>query len=254
MHKGHHNIFFLGTRILKIQNYIKLNAITRVKRPFASHYSTEFKPKTLYSSPSSFPPEPPIDPLPTPPPEPAGVNNPIDSLPPLDKTCSSITFRIPTDREQLEQIFTPRLYDRYISEFDKIEKEKSTIKIELLKIYGLGIRDIWFTIAPKKVITNREYNIIQWMTSKIALTKISEGMSNIERKSRISFSAAKNYASVINFKVDIEVDADSPYFEPTEKISKSADGHNDITLNWNWRVGDIDYLLEKEDLENKGEK
>ncbi|CAG8841152.1 1631_t:CDS:1, partial [Racocetra persica] len=187
----------------------------------------------------------------------------------------------PTDREQLEQMFTPRLYDRYISEFDKIEKEKSTIKIELLKIYGLGIRDIWFTIAPKKVITNREYNIIQWMTSKIALTKISEGMSNIERKSRISFSAAKNYASVINFKVDIEVDADviytlkseknetliydktrriilfrfeSPYFEPTEKISKSADGHNDITLNWNWRVGDIDYLLEKEDLENKGEK
>ncbi|CAG8781164.1 7031_t:CDS:2, partial [Racocetra persica] len=80
------------TRILKIQNYIKLNALTRVKRPFASHYSTEFKPKTLYSSPSSFPPEPPIDPLPTPPPEPAGVNNPIDSLPPLDKTCSSITF------------------------------------------------------------------------------------------------------------------------------------------------------------------
>ncbi|CAG8555460.1 13507_t:CDS:2, partial [Cetraspora pellucida] len=348
-------------RILKIQNYRKFDALTRVKRPFASHDSTEFKPKTLYSSPSPLPPEPPIDPLPTPPLEPAGINNPIDTLPPPDKTCSSITFpwlygdqppRIknypypipdsgsdiifsllallptfiqhelcklfgfrllkdstssayfpkefiigvtfaiyqvcdalssPTDQEQLKQMFTPRLYDRYISEFEKIEKEKSTIKIELQKIHGLGIRDIWFTIAPKKVITNRDYNIIQWMASKIAVPKISEGMSNIERKSRISFSAAKNYASVINFKVDMEVDADvmytlkseqnetlihdktrrivlfrfeSPYFEPTEKISssKTTDGHSDITLNWNWRVGDIDYLLEKEDLESKDEK
>lgn len=357
MNKGHRNIFFLGTRILKIQNYIELKALTKVKRPFASYYSSVFKPKNLYSTQGSPSPEPPIDPLPTPPPEPAGINNPVDSLPPPDKTGSSITFpwihgdqppRIkhypypipdarsdiifslltllptfiqhelsklfgfrllkdstspayfpkefiigitvaiyqvcdalssPTDREQLEQMFTSRLYDRYISEFEKIEKEKSTINIELLKIYGLGIRDIWFTIAPKKVITNREYNIIQWMTSKIALPKISNEMSNLERSSRISFSAAKNFVSVTNFKVDIEVDADimytlksetneilindktrriilfrfeSPYFEPTEKISKIVD--NDISISWNWRVGDIDYLLEKEDLENKDEK
>ncbi|CAG8757876.1 2058_t:CDS:2 [Dentiscutata erythropus] len=328
------------TRNIKIQNYIELNALTKVKRPFASYYSTVFKPKT---SQSSLSPEPPTDPLPTPPPEPAGVNNPIDSLPPPDKTGSSITFpwiygdqpprikhypypmadtrsdiifsllsllptfmqhelcklfgfRLLKDStspayfpkefiigEQLEQMFTSRLYDRYISEFEKIEKEKSTINIELLKIYGLGIRDIWFTIAPKKVITNRDYNIIQWMTSKIALPKISNEMSNFERRSRISFSAAKSFVSVINFKVDIEVDADvmytlksakneilvhdktrriilfrfeSPYFEPTEKISSSkmTDNNNDISINWNWRIGDIDYLLEKEDLENKDEK
>ncbi|CAG8548747.1 14624_t:CDS:2 [Funneliformis caledonium] len=91
---------------------------------------------------------------------------------------------------------------------------------------------------------------------------------------------AKSFSDGINFKVDVEIDAEvtytlksakdeiliddrsrrpvlfrfeSPHFEPTDRIyyKVSSDLIEEPPVNWNWRVGDIDYLLEIEDLENE---
>jgi len=101
----------------------------------------------------------------------------------------------------------------------------------------------------------------------------SEGDFNESRT-----KVAKSFSDGINFKVDVEIDADiqynlksvkneiliydqsrrlvlfrfeSPYFEPADQIYYKISSDHVEESNWTWRVGDIDYLLEIEDLENE---
>jgi len=174
-------------------------------------------------------------------------------------------------------MLTTRFYDRIITELDKLKSEKSKITIDMLKIYGLNIRDIWVTLGPKKAYskTNREYRIFKWMTLALAVRKTQDDNINESRA-----KVAKSFSDGINFKVDVEIDADvsytlkssedeiliydqtrrpvlfrfeSPYFEPSDRIyyKVSSDIVEGLPVDWNWRVGDIDYLLEIEDLENE---
>ncbi|CAG8551368.1 702_t:CDS:2 [Acaulospora morrowiae] len=201
------------------------------------------------------------------------------------------TLSTPPDREMMEQMFMPRLYDRFNAEIDKITSEKSSVMIDIQKIHNCSIRDIWMTVGPRKATEKRsedddekeKYRMLRWMTIKIGVQRGNENMSYIERKEKVS----KAFAEGFNFKVDVNFDADiayqlkssegqilindqvrrplvvrfeSPYFEPSEKIYKklvnnegriSVGDEDDFEINWNWRVGDIDYLLGKEDLENE---
>ena len=173
-------------------------------------------------------------------------------------------------------MLTPRFYDRIITELDKLETEKSKITIDISKIYGLNVRDVWMTIGTKKAYSNKnnEYRILRWMTMKLAIRKTPlEGDFN-ESRAKVS----KSFSEGVNFKVDVEIDADvqyilksakneiliydqsrrpvlfrfeSPYFEPSDRIYYKVSSDPVEELNWTWRVGDIDYLLEIEDLENE---
>ncbi|CAB4395866.1 uncharacterized protein OCT59_024526 [Rhizophagus irregularis] len=190
------------------------------------------------------------------------------------QVCTSLST--PSERDELQDMLTTRFYDRIITELDKLESEKSSITIDMLKIYGLNIRDVWMSIGPKKAYSNtkKEYRILKWMTMKLAIRNTpSEGDFNESRA-----KVAKSFSDGINFKVDVEIDADmqyilksakneifindqsrrlvlfrfeSLYFEPADRIYYKVSSDNGEESNWTWRVGDIDYLLEIEDLENE---
>ena len=132
------------------------------------------------------------------------------------------------------------------------------------------------TIGPKKAYSNKnkEYRILKWMTMKLAIRNTPlEGDFN-EPRAKVS----RSFSEGVNFRVDVEIDADvlyilksakneilicdhsrrpilfrfeSPYFEPADRIHYKASSDISEGLNWTWCVGDIDYLLEVEDLENK---
>ncbi|RHZ75980.1 hypothetical protein Glove_208g22 [Diversispora epigaea] len=209
----------------------------------------------------------------------------------IRQVCAA--FSTPSDLEALKQMFTPKLYDHFVTELEKISSEKSSITIEISKIYNAKIHDIWVNVGPQKATQKRlsddkeiqkNYLIIHWMTIRIGIQRGDEKESYTERKAKVS----KAFSDGIGFKVDVNFDADiiyslkssenqqliydqvrrplivrfeSPYFEPSNKIFKkitsNETGSGDINeeedsvMNWNWQVGDIDYLLEKEDLESE---
>jgi hypothetical protein len=132
------------------------------------------------------------------------------------------------------------------------------------------------SIGPKKAYSNKnkEYRILKWMTMKLAIRNTSSEGDFNEPRAKVS----KSFSEGVNFKVDVEIDADiqyvlksakneiliydqsrrpvlfrfeSPYFEPADRIHYKASSDLVEELNWTWRVGDIDYLLEIEDLENE---
>ncbi|CAG8660958.1 9926_t:CDS:2 [Funneliformis mosseae] len=191
------------------------------------------------------------------------------------QVCAALS--IPVDRDDLQLMLTTRFYDRMINELDKLESEKSKVTIDIPKIYGINVRDIWVTLGPRKAYSekNREYRILKWMTLTLAIRKTQDDNMN-ESRAKI----AKSFSDGINFKVDVEIDAEvtytlksakdeiliddrsrrpvlfrfeSPHFEPTDRIyyKVSSDLIEEPPVNWNWRVGDIDYLLEIEELENE---
>ncbi|CAG8435463.1 5739_t:CDS:2 [Diversispora eburnea] len=205
----------------------------------------------------------------------------------LAGVCTALST--PSDLEALKQMFTPRLYDRFVTELEKISSEKSSITIEISKIYNSKIHDIWVNVGSQRATQKRfsddkeiqrNYLIIHWMTIRIGIQRGDEKESYAERKAKVS----KAFSDGIGFKVDVNFDADiiyslkssenqqliydqvrrplivrfeSPYFEPSNKIFKkitsneAGNEEEDSVMNWNWQVGDIDYLLEKEDLESE---
>ncbi|CAG8521107.1 4016_t:CDS:2 [Ambispora gerdemannii] len=201
----------------------------------------------------------------------------------LIQVCKALSS--PPDRKGLEQMFTTRLFDRFSTELDNLEAEKSTVSIKIPKIHDSHIQDVWLTMGPRQAFARKsaEFDVLHFMTLKIGVRQGNEeGNWNYFRN-----KLAKSVVEGIGFKVDVAFDVDviytlksakdevlifdqcrrilvvrfeSPYFEPSERIMEmrkdasdvdyyNSNDNNLISLGWNWRVGDIDYLLESEDLE-----
>ncbi|KAF9090012.1 hypothetical protein BGX27_002358 [Mortierella sp. AM989] len=174
------------------------------------------------------------------------------------------------NREPLTNMMTQELYDIFESELQKQESVKSDVSIKLAAIHDGMVKDVWVTLGPKlKSSSTRGFIRWRWQTLTIALRAASDDMSSrdqvvqmmmegVQFKVDVEFDASIDYTIKSNIlKSDVITDFtrrpllvrfETPYFEPAEQMvaSRSMSRPDEAPIDWNWRVSDIDYLLEQD--------
>lgn len=181
-----------------------------------------------------------------------------------------------SQKEKLHDIFTPDILDRFL----KAAPFDVDINIDIPQIYDVNLDNIWVTLGNSKAFSDdNEFEILRWRTIQLGLhkAKIDEDEeSMIEYRQRISKSVLEG----LQISVDVLIDADitynvtskeendivlhdegrrtlrikfvTPYFTPASAIVSSRDPETQEPVNdWNWRIGDIDQLIEKESMEQE---
>ncbi|KAG0044280.1 hypothetical protein BGZ83_010481 [Gryganskiella cystojenkinii] len=187
------------------------------------------------------------------------------------------------DRDALRSMMTQELYDVYETELEKQEKLKSDVKIQLAAVHDGVVKDVWVLLGPKlKTGTARGFIRWRWQSLTVALRAATDQMSSRDQVAQMMMEG-------VQFKVDVEFDAsidytirskqldqdvvsdfsrrpllvrfETPFFEPAEDMvkSRSKSRPDAAPIDWNWRISDIDYLLEqdfivrrhKEDLQDE---
>ncbi|KAK9760479.1 hypothetical protein K7432_015442 [Basidiobolus ranarum] len=167
---------------------------------------------------------------------------------------------------QLKNNLTPKLYERYVSEFENLSKQNATVNLDFIRLYDGFVKDVWVIEGPKKALTDTE-NFVRRQTCTYTLAYHKKGLESESFAKYVEF-ISKESDKGICFKVDVEVDADmhfqleqkdktlvddkarrsiimsfeTEYFEPANKLTEAW---NDGTFAW--RVSDIDRLLEYEE-------
>lgn len=181
--------------------------------------------------------------------------------------------------EELPNILGPDLLDRFL----KAAPSDADIHLDISQIYDVNLGDIWITLGnPAAFSDDRKYEILRWMTVQIGLHKaaINENEESFQDyRQRIS----KSIMEGVQVGVDVLIDADitykvnkkgadndqdvilydegrrvlrmrfaTPYFSPASKMVSGRDSETGEPINdWNWRLVDIDQLLEKEVMDNE---
>ncbi|KAL1919744.1 uncharacterized protein VTP21DRAFT_1675 [Calcarisporiella thermophila] len=190
------------------------------------------------------------------------------------RLCRAITEN---NTSQMEQMMTSDLYNRFTKEINRLHEANARAVIDIPAIYDAYIRDIWVTLGPPRAFSNpREFNIIEWHTLRLGIRKVHD---ENESYTAVRNQVAKCLLDGVHFKVDVEVDADvlyrlmlaekdiireqsrrtvlvsfeTPYFEPADRMveGRSQSEDNEPAMNWQWSIGDIDQLLERERLEKQ---
>ncbi|KAF8961469.1 hypothetical protein BGZ46_001337 [Entomortierella lignicola] len=175
------------------------------------------------------------------------------------------------DREPLTNMMTEELYDKFETELQKQEAVKSDVSIKLAAIHDGMIKDVWVLLGPKlKSGSTRGFIRWRWQTLTVVLRAATDDMSSREQVTQMMMEG-------VQFKVDVELDAsidytiksnvlenaevisdftrrpllvrfETPFFEPADKMvaSRSMSRPDEAPIDWNWRVSDIDYLLEQD--------
>ncbi|KAI8997614.1 hypothetical protein BDB01DRAFT_846245 [Pilobolus umbonatus] len=188
----------------------------------------------------------------------------------------SSQLKSPDDKaltEELHQMMGPDLLDRFMSSVNK----DMNIDIDIPQIYDANVGDIWITLGNANAFSNeKQYDILRWMTVQVGIhkaTKNEEDESFPEYRERI----AKSILEGVQVGVDVLIDADvkyevtsksdndvllydegrrnirmrfaTPYFQPANKMVTGRDPETGEPINdWNWRLVDIDQLLESESM------
>lgn len=176
--------------------------------------------------------------------------------------------------EELSHIFGPDLLDKFL----KAKPSNAEIHIAIPQIYDVNLGDIWITLGnPAAFTDDRKYDILRWMTVQIGLNKatVNEYEEPFQDyRQRIS----KSIMEGVQVGVDVLIDADitykvnnkddkeevilydegrrtlrmrfaTPYFSPASKMVSGRDEETGEPINdWNWRLVDIDQLIEKESM------
>ncbi|KAI8636053.1 hypothetical protein BD408DRAFT_426769 [Parasitella parasitica] len=178
--------------------------------------------------------------------------------------------------EELQHIMGPDLLHRYL----EAVPDNTNIYIDIPQIYDVNLGDIWITLGNSNAFSDdRNYQVLRWMTVQLGLHKC-KGKSELEEpfkeyRERI----AKSIMEGVQVGVDVLLDADvaykvidkknkdnmllynegrrtlrmrfaTPYFEPASKMVSGRDEETGEPINdWNWRLVDIDQLLEKESMD-----
>ncbi|KAG0021267.1 hypothetical protein BGZ80_002736 [Entomortierella chlamydospora] len=174
------------------------------------------------------------------------------------------------DREPLTHMMTQELYDRFESELEKQEAVKSEVNIKLAAIHDGMVKDVWVLLGPKlKSGSTRGFIRWRWQSLTVVLRAATDDMSSRDQVTQMMMEG-------VQFKVDVEFDAsidytiksnvlnqdvvsdftrrpllvrfETPFFEPADKMvaSRSMSRPHEAPIDWNWRVSDIDYLLEQD--------
>ncbi|KAG2207966.1 hypothetical protein INT47_010950 [Mucor saturninus] len=182
-------------------------------------------------------------------------------------------------KDELSQILGPDLLDK----FTKATPPDTEITIDIPQIYDVNLGDIWVTLGhPNAFSDDRKYEVLRWMTVQIGLHKaaVNEYEEPFQDyRQRIS----KSIMEGVQIGVDVLIDADitfkankkgdsqdvllydegrrtlrmrfaTPYFSPASKMVSGRVPETGEPINdWNWRLVDIDQLLEKESMESNDE-
>ncbi|KAI8606005.1 hypothetical protein EDD21DRAFT_362080 [Dissophora ornata] len=179
------------------------------------------------------------------------------------------------NREPLASMMTQELYDRFESELQRQEEVKSDVSIQLAAVHDGVVKDVWVLLGPKlKSGSTRGFIRWRWQSLTIALRAATDQMSSRDQVAQMMMEG-------VQFKVDVEFDAsidytirsnvmgsdvisdftrrpllvrfETPFFEPAEKMvaSRTRSRPDEAPIDWNWRVSDIDYLLEQDFIERR---
>ncbi|KAG0324250.1 hypothetical protein BGZ99_002035 [Dissophora globulifera] len=181
-----------------------------------------------------------------------------------------------TNRDSLTNMMTQELYDRLESEFQRQEEVQSDVKIQLAALHDGIVKDVWVLLGPRLQSGGSTRGFIRWrwQSLTVALRAATDQMSSRDQVAQMMMEG-------VQFKVDVEFDAtidytihsnplntdvvsdlsrrpllvrfETPFFEPAEQMvaSRSRTRPDEAPINWNWRVSDIDYLLEQDFLERR---
>ncbi|KAF9364048.1 hypothetical protein BGX34_002651 [Mortierella sp. NVP85] len=179
------------------------------------------------------------------------------------------------NREPLTNMLTQELYDRLESELQRQEEVSSDVSIKLATVHDGMVKDVWVLLGPKLSSgSTRGFIRWRWQSLTIALRAATDEMSSREQVANMMLEG-------VQFKVDVEFDAtidytirskilnsdvisdftrrpllvrfETPYFQPAEEMlrSRSMSRPDEAPIDWNWRVSDIDYLLEQDFIERR---
>ncbi|KAF9356480.1 hypothetical protein BGX26_005213 [Mortierella sp. AD094] len=174
------------------------------------------------------------------------------------------------NREPLTNMMTQELYDKFESELEKQEAVKSEVNIKLAAIHDGMVKDVWVLLGPKlKNGSTRGFVRWRWQSLTVVLRAATDDMSSRDQVTQMMMEG-------VQFKVDVEFDAsidytiksnvlnqdvvsdftrrpllvrfETPFFEPADQMvaSRSMSRPHEAPIDWNWRVSDIDYLLEQD--------
>ncbi|KAF9956264.1 hypothetical protein BGZ65_002867 [Modicella reniformis] len=179
------------------------------------------------------------------------------------------------NREPLTNMLTQELYDRLEYELQRQEDVESEVSIKLAAVHDGMVKDVWVLLGPK--LNNgptRGFIRWRWQTLTIALRAATDEMSSREQVANMMLEG-------VQFKVDVEFDVtidytirskvlntdvisdytrrpllvrfETPYFQPAEEMlrSRSMTRPDEAPIDWNWRISDIDYLLEQDIIERR---
>ncbi|KAF9918134.1 hypothetical protein BX616_010148 [Lobosporangium transversale] len=179
------------------------------------------------------------------------------------------------NRDALTNMMSQELYDCYETELRRQEEIHSELSIKLAAIHDGVVKDVWVHLGPKlKSGSTRGFIRWRWQTLTIALRAATDQMSSRDQVARMMMEG-------VQIKVDVEFDAsidytvrskalgtdvisdfsrrpllvrfETPFFEPAEKMvaSRKMSRPDEAPIDWNWRVSDIDYLLEQDFIERR---
>ncbi|OZJ04195.1 hypothetical protein BZG36_02181 [Bifiguratus adelaidae] len=222
----------------------------------------------------------------------------VSSLTYADKKANAST----ATTQPLKSMLTSSLYDRLKASIKGLP-QGAHVDISISNLYDATIRDVWVTMGSKQSTYPSMSNApgvqtFRWMTVTLGLRKgIVDGNDDDDGFRVTRNRVAKGLLDGVEFKVDVEIDADveytvsksrpkanpseeegrdillydfgrrtmlvrfeSPYFEPAEQMVGGISNEQvddtvyvppdlDKRMQWTWKVGDIDYLLEKDRLE-----
>ncbi|KAI8359653.1 hypothetical protein B0O80DRAFT_495165 [Mortierella sp. GBAus27b] len=177
------------------------------------------------------------------------------------------------DREALTDMMTQKLYDRFESELQRQEEVGSDVSIKLSAVHDGMVKDVWLQLGPKLSSgSTKGFIRWRWQSLTIALRAATDEMSSRDQVANMMLEG-------VQFKVDVEFDAtidytikskvldsavisdftrrpllvrfETPYFQPAEEMlrSRSVTPPDEAPIDWNWRISDIDYLLEQDYIE-----
>ncbi|KAI8348435.1 hypothetical protein EDC96DRAFT_520563 [Choanephora cucurbitarum] len=184
----------------------------------------------------------------------------------------------PEQRQQdLEHILGPDLLDRFI----KAAPSDIDIDIQIPQVYDVNTGDIWISLGNPAAFSNEQkYDVLRWMTVQVGLHKDTNEHEESFQDYRERVS--KSILEGVQVGVDVLIDADvtykaslkdnpdeivlydegrrvmqvrfaTPYFSPASKMVSGRDPETGEPINnWNWRLVDIDQLLEKESMDSAG--
>ncbi|KAI7862723.1 hypothetical protein BDF14DRAFT_1745943 [Spinellus fusiger] len=159
-------------------------------------------------------------------------------------------------------------------------EKTDVVEISLPQIYDANVKDTWVTMGNSEGLEDSEkYETMEWNTLQIYLKRsVFDDHGESYRDYRAK--TINGLMEGVQIAVDVEIDADihysikregnvliedrgrrslvvrleSPYFEPAHEIVSGRDEAGNPINEWSWIITDLDYLLEKDKLDEEAKE
>ncbi|KAI8344392.1 hypothetical protein BC941DRAFT_447361 [Chlamydoabsidia padenii] len=184
--------------------------------------------------------------------------------------------------EKVNQLIAPTLRDTLLGQAEGCFGQDDKIILDVPQIYDARVGDIWVTLGNVDALEQPgQYDQLRWMTLMVSIKRskvdeLEEPFADYRKRLGQGLMEGAHVA------VDVEIDADvryqvlrpkddddddevvlfdqgrrtmlvrfeTPYFVPATAMVSGRDEYTGEPLNdWNWRISDIDQLVEKQTLD-----